>query len=586
MNDRFEQSRRHLIQVATDALAAGFGGASSVPPELARVVALGTGKRPEVEEALRRGNWPHGHPLEMVRFDADQIGDFVFESVLPPVIAGASSLLHDLNAGIEEEFGSQVVFSGGGEGLLIASAGKGEELCGKIEQRFAEATAGALTVTTAWIPASPLEFVTDSRSETAPKEGARWVSGTQAVLARLHDAIRRKKEERRDITPTIDGNATRCLSCRDRAGSRDVKLHRPDARGLLCEPCDTRWQEGKKRIYGANFDQMVGAFAAAVGESGVEGSKARDLGFLYADGNGMGALFGRLESLTEVRFVSGAVRRVFVGVEARVRRLVEKAVRFAHGDPLPWVSLLAGGDEGVWILPAALALEVASLLPAWVDEESASIVGLGETLIQRGVSRLSVGMGLVLCPHHFPVRYQYDVAKALQKSAKKLFYSDPKESPVSVLDFEVLTDSSPLSDDLTTARREAYRTEEDGFLRTTRPFHEGEVARLRRSLARATKARVAKSQFYALQESALEGRSVFRNTVLYQLGRSGTVGDRFRKWLQCEDVVISSADSVEKFLVSQEADRQDSFGTWISEAIELWPYLDLTAQREAPHAAS
>lgn len=586
MNDRFEQSRSHLIQAATTALAAGFGGTGSVPPELARAVALGTGERPEVESALRGGTWPHEHPIEVVRFDADQIGDFVFESVLPPVIAGASSLLHDLNAGIDKDFKSQVVYSGGGEGLLIVSAGEGEGLCGEIERRFARATAGALSVTTAWIPASPLDFVADSRSEVEAKDGVRWVSGTQAVLARLHDAIRRKKDERRDGAPTIDGNATRCLSCRDRAGLHDVQRHRRDARGLLCEPCETRWQEGKQRIYGTSFDEVLGAFQAAVGETGVEGSKARDLGFLYADGNGMGALFGRLESLAELRFLSGAVRRVFVGVEARVRRLVETAVRFAPGDPLPWVSLLAGGDEGVWILPAALALEVASRLPAWVDEEAASLSGLGEILNRRGVSRLSLGMGLVLCPHHFPVRYQYEVAKALQKSAKKMFYRDPQGPPASALDFEVLTDSSPLSEDLTTARREAYRTEEEGFLRTTRPFLEGGVYRLRTSLRRATEAGVAKSQFYALQESALEGRSVFRNAVLYLLGRSGSVGDRFRGWFESEGVDISSAPAVERFLLTRSSDRADGFGTWISEAIELWPYLDLVAQREAPHAAS
>src|SRR5262249_10140094 len=150
-----------------------------------------------------------------VLFDTDRIADFVFESSRPPVIAGASLLLRELNKQIGDDFGKWAVFSGGGEGLLLVPRGRGAEICDAIRERFRRQTAGSLSVTAVWLPASPEEFISQ-RSENEAAEGARLVSGTQAVLCRLRDLARRHKDEKPPLRPSVSGGAERCASCRDR----------------------------------------------------------------------------------------------------------------------------------------------------------------------------------------------------------------------------------------------------------------------------------------------------------------------------------------------------------------------------------
>jgi len=93
--------------------------------------------------------------------------------------------------------------------------------------------------------------------------------------------------------------------------------------GTLCSPCWERWKQGRRRIAGVSFDDLVERLTAAYPELG---GKARYLGFLYADGNAMGVLFGRLATLPEIRFVSRAVAHVFAAAEREAEAVVQRLV--------------------------------------------------------------------------------------------------------------------------------------------------------------------------------------------------------------------------------------------------------------------
>jgi hypothetical protein len=407
------------------------------------------------------------------------------------------------------------------------------------------------------------------REETAA-DGVRLVSGTQAVLARLRDQVRRKKDERGSEAREVGGGQERCVSCRDRAAEPGMKIRdlRPDARvdGPLCKPCSKRWDIGRVEIAGISFEDLVQA-------AGPEREKSKYIGFLYVDGNSMGALFGSLASLAEIRFLSQAVREVFEELRRQVKK---EAQRFAPGRPdreLPLVGYLGGGDEAIWILPGPLAVHVTERLTSWIEKASGAIAGLPPLLkAKTGVSHVTFGAGLVLCGSSYPVRYQFGLAKELQKNAKSMFYQASGGKAFSSFDFEVLTDSSPLSENLEASRALTDRTEEPGFRRSCRPYAaEGFTALLvRMRRLRDDDVKLATSQLYALQEGSREGRRIFLNFLRYQIARK-PAGARYQSWLNAFGVSPADPAAVERFFVQ---DLGKGSGTWIGDGLQLAPFLE------------
>ena len=559
-----EESRKAVVDVARAALAESLGGrAAEIPSALPDAIASGTGSQDEMRETTRR-IFSTGKPLDLVLFDTDRIASYVFESSRPPVITGASTLLRELNDRIAEDHRRFVIFSGGGEGMLLVSAGRGEKVCRQIETLYASRTEGALRVTTGFIPVGPHDFVAGNNEATA-SGGVRLVSGTQAVLSRLRDQVRRRKDEHGLEPKAVAGDDKRCVSCRDRAaGSTMISKFRPDVPfdGPLCDPCARRWEVGRREIKGISFEELVEA-------SGTERAKSKYIGFLYADGNAMGALFGRLASLAQFRFLSQAVREVFERLQHRAKETARKLV--PENDELPFVSYLGGGDEAIWIVPGFLALRIASQLAAWIEEESKALADLPRILRDRtGLPHLTFGAGLVLCGYTYPVRYQYALAKELQKSAKSISYKSGK--PISAIDFEVLTESSPLSESLKSARALTDATEEPKFWRSCRPYTSEAFARLLERMARlrAADIKLATSQLYALQDGVREGRKVFLNFLGYQIARK-PAGEKYQKWMKALGVNPADRSAIEGFFIQQLADGS---GTWITDGLQLAPFLE------------
>jgi len=583
--ERFEtlaESRQRTRELARQALAPALKpGRREVPEAFLTAIADGVGDRASLAREGREA-FTREQPMELVLFDTDRIGEFVFESSRPPVIRGASRILERLNEEFEKEYAGKILFSGGGEGLLLLPAGRGERTCDYIERVFRDASAGALSVTTACLPVAPQDFVPAGRNEEEARDGVRLLTGTPAVLARLRDAVRRKKDERPPDDKVVPGGATRCVSCRDRAGAIDLEKYRKDELGrLLCDPCDRRWATGKGLIAGTEFQQITALYARALGQEEVEGSRARQLGFLYADGNAMGALFGKLRSLAELRTLSRGVAWIFARLRDRVTARVQEQVGVDEDGHPPLVSLLAGGDEAIWILPAALAIETALALPEWLQADAETLVDLPPLLARAGLSRLTAGMGLVICGETFPVRYQYDLARALQKNAKSLYYGGAggESREDSSLDFEVLTDSSPMSDDLRAARAITYRTDDPAFLRTCRPYRASDLARLHQALQAAEQQGIRRTQLYHLQAAAEEGRRPFMNSVRYQLGRKSNVGKACCRWLEELGVDLTSPPALDAFFTWEgrpgPQGRETVAGTWVPDLVQLAPYLEL-----------
>ena len=570
-----ETSAERLMITAQRALERAAG--RRVPDEMAHAIARGEGDRTRLAAASRELFGAGAKPLELVLFDTDRIASYVFESIRPPVLAGASKLLRDLNREIEINHPDEIVYSGGGEGMLLIEAQRAPALREHIARSYAEKTGGALGVTIGSLPVSPEDFVSAPGAEDKPARGVRLVAGTQAVLAELRDLVQRSKQGRLPARQEVRDRSERCVSCRDRAAG-STPSRRTDDRdgkpeGFLCDPCSLRWTAGADLIAGNSFDDLVDRFQVKTLGEREGGARAQYLGFLYADGNSMGNLFGRLPSLADLRFTSGAIGRVFAGVDQRVQRAVAEVVPVDLPAHRPLLSLLGGGDEAIWIMPGALAVRLAAQLPRWIDDEAASIPGLGSLLAAHGLQSLTFGTGLVLCDRGFPVRYQHELAGALLKNAKAMFHG-ASAAVASSIDFVVLTESSPWSEDLKSVRALAYRTDDEEFVRTCRPYRYEDFTRLLDLARRANEKGLGKSQLHALQAGASEGRKVFLNYLRYQIARRG-VGDRYRAWM--EPVDVSDATAVERFFLRRmpAAGEGETWGTWIPDLLELKPFVDL-----------
>ena len=562
-------------EVARRALAASAGVSSeSIPEGLSRAVATGQGDRMEVA-GLTRSLGPEVG-FDLVRFDTDRIASFVFESSRPPVIAGASKILRDLNAAIARDFSDWTLLSGGGEGLLLTPRGRGAEICRQIETAYQRASVSALGVTTAFISARPEDFLPVQGGESEPRDGIRVVSGTPALLSLLHDEIRRKKDERPQDRAVVAGNQPRCRSCRDREAGKTTlhSLGRPDENGAVCDPCERRWRTGRGEIEGLSFQELIDHWTGSQAEGTRKGSY---LGFLYADGNGMGALFGKLRSLDELRTLSGEVTACFEALRSTVEKEVEAALPEKDRSRAArlFLDLLAGGDEVIWILPAALAVHVAERLEGWLAAEVAARPDLGEILSKHGRKGLSIGIGLALCGLGYPVRYQYQLAKDLQKHAKDRTYVSGVEE--STLDFELLTDSSPLTQDFRALRVLFTKTQEQGFIRTCRPYNCRELTILRQRLERALGNDLALSQLYGLAAGSQEGRLPFLNLLRYQIARK-PAGERYQEWLRQCDVDPADPVAIERFFIHA---RGQEAALWIQDALDLLPFLDSVRARQA-----
>ena len=565
MTEDLASSRNRVTEVVRGVLASGFGGQpKNVPETLVSAVVDGRGDGDAVSCATRE-SFGDTSPMELVLFDTDQIGNYVFESSRPPVIAGASKILSTLNWKISQRYRKNVIFSGGGEGILLVPAGEGGKICDDIAEMYVEHTDGALGVTTEHLPVAPIEFIVADSDEDEPEQGSQLVSGTSAVLARIRDRIRLQKEQRLPGFSALRGGEARCVSCRDRAGTIDAASLRKELPGKLCPACAKRWGKGKALIAGVSLEAMVSAFGQDDGHSR---SKRSYIGFLYADGNAMGALFGRLQSLAELRFLSLAVAHVFRAVQALVKKKVA-AVSPKECELPPLLSFLGGGDEAIWILPAVAAVSVAEELAGWVEGEAKEIVDLSSLLHRAGLRKLTVGTGLVLCEHKYPVRYQFELAKLLQKNAKRLFYDSPLEEAPSSLDFEVLTDASPASENLEAVRKIVYGTEDPGFTRICRPYTTDALGQLLERMRAAGSVGVGKAQLFALQTGAAEGKRLFLNYLLYQITRNRK---RYQPWLDAMEVDLQQSGALEHLFI-QRLDK-DLEATWIPDALQLAPFLD------------
>jgi hypothetical protein len=182
--------------------------------------------------------------------------------------------------------------------------------------------------------------------------------------------------------------------------------------------CDLPLLPYANDLAGFNYERDVGHVA----------DREREVGFVLADGNGLGEWFASCGSEDEYQKLSQRV-------DTKLRSALVEASKAAFpkgrdARRLPMQVLICGGDDLLAVVPAARALPFARcFLETFVVE-------------RPGEHPKGAASGVLICNERFPFRQAHDLAEALLREAKRKCRAPVQPAdPASALDFHRVTTS-------------------------------------------------------------------------------------------------------------------------------------------------
>jgi hypothetical protein len=457
--------------------------------------------------------------LALLGADADKIKEYVFESAKLPEIRGASICLDGLNQGnprsdyqqndprepsnIREvlkrrglpcgyidslEAHGCIAFAGGGGLLALVPQAIAEDLKRDIEALYPYPS-GTGTITCVWEP---------------------WTQGItfRQAVERVGAKLRRAKEEKK-MRPFFESLPfiRRCDSCRRRPAMHFNPEPEPAYR---CRVCYKRWNlgRGQKSRWHQEFERRYNVSAEPAKDlEDIARYSDGYIGFVYADGNGMGDWIAKADSPMEYRRRSRSVHE-------SVHEAVYKAIR-CHLRPVfdrQFEVITIGGDDALLIVPGAWALAIARDICR----------GFAALMEERGYSGKSMSAGVAIADHHSPVYFLRLLSDELLKNAKR---KSPEIEEEGTVDFLVLKTQSMLIADLAHYRGTEPLTitmerQKERLHLSYGPYTLTELDKLLALVHQGQAAGFPRSQLYILRQALSLGRFASSLLFIYQQARA------------------------------------------------------------------
>ena len=488
--------------------------------------------------------------------DADAIKEYVFETSSLPQIRGGSQLLIECENEVRKcvlSQGGEEIFCRGGSFLFEVPEEKKDELQRQIEGIYLGKTLAA-TVTV--ISEDKLPQVL---SQPLPTDGwaARLLSaapptnadGLATRLDLLSWRLRRAKGQKA-VHPFFEAfpfcqrcqacgkrPAVKCVPRRERRGEEEEpELH------ALCPVCLRRHskgtESGREEVRGSfnlEFHQFLHSSGLSLQakqprdlDEMAEGMGRKYLAFLYADGNSIGDLIGKLGSKEELtKFSSTLAHSVR---DALFRALVENCgSRLKDKGVWPFEIINIGGDDVTLIIQAGYAWQVATALLSHFERLAVSLKTL-----PSGASGATASCGIAIASPRYPVRCLEKLAGELLKQAKKLAKAD-KASPTSAITFLWLP--NPIVSEEAKPLMDVYHP--DNFTElTARPYTLAQAEKLAQLAEQA--ASWPRSLRHNWAEALQHGVQAATNFIHYTMARREEAQRiKFVKWLGALNEVTS-----------------------------------------------
>ncbi|MCB0194560.1 MAG: hypothetical protein KDJ65_21600 [Anaerolineae bacterium] len=275
--------------------------------------------------------------------------------------------------------------------------------------------------------------------------------------------------------------------------------------------------------------------AQDIQEIGSASSPAGYVGYIYADGNDIGALVARIRTPAAYRQFG---QRLYAATQAAIFTALAQHLRLhwqeqapraevPHRDSIwihPFEVVTIGGDDLIVIVPGDKALPIAATIayelerrltgPRPTQKESTKHrhiperyhAHLEEEATLWGDDHwpvISLSAGIVIAREHTPVTYIEKLAEQLQKSAKKARKSGHlRNYPGGTVDFAALKSTGMVSLPWSDYRKRAYKAEAPWRL-TARPYTWHELRGLLQTVRVLKLNRFPRSQIYRLQEDLI-----------------------------------------------------------------------------------
>ncbi|MBL7183259.1 MAG: hypothetical protein ISS50_02290 [Anaerolineae bacterium] len=462
-------------------------------------------------------------------------------------------------AGVWEKYGLPLetrIYAGGGSLLALVPRDLSEELKREIEALYPRET-GMATITCVYLDASSAErqkgyqpgaYPADRlwALDSLPIEFQHRIAeyyGKQAIGeiddAAIHShkhfgelvkiqalCLRRAKEEKKAV-PFFEAipYARRCQSCGKRPA---MVFEQYPAERYLCHICcrkagkatsSIEWKPSERRarksIWHERFEKAQGVTSVPAGDiediaKATKQPAARNyIGFIYADGNNVGAIVESSHDVDEFRRKSDMLQKTMA--EAVYRALGKHLPRLDKSFEI----ITIGGDDVLLIVPGDVALAIAREL-CHIFEVRLRAEGFQ---LENGRSA-TMSAGVVIAEHHNPIYFLRDLSEVLLKSAKRR--AKMEKTQEGTVDFLVLKSQTILSTDLTHLRhswpwKQEHPDVNERLFLTRRPYTLSGLQRLM-GLAHLTKETgFPRTQLYALQEAVTnQGRLPSSIYFLYQ----------------------------------------------------------------------
>lgn len=525
----------------------------------------------------------------LVSFDTDRIKDYLFATPDLTRIRGASTLLDTLNRGdggtsiraairtICPHIPDDHIIAAGGMAMALVPEALAPQVIAAVEGLYRRETV------TATITGVPLAV-----SEHDLKHSFGF------CVAKASQRLRTSKDQK-GLEPFVPltGWLHPCGGC----GRYPAAHIAESGTKLVCPSCHIKEQWGKParngffkkfvsfvQASGGDYAQWEQAFPQDFGAIGTTARPSGYLGFIYADGNGMGALLEEPKSFL-------AFRKFANGLDNIVHEITHEALctRFKEPPqgPAPFEILLMGGDDLMLVVAADAALDIALHIVEQFERKANDLAHCPEVGLPTE-KPLSMSASVVIAHDTFPIQAMHTLATELLKKAKaktselmarstgneRTGADGPIASElVGAIDFMVVTEAA-------TAGLDAVRDQvlsgasfvappiggDMKYILTERPYTVNDLKNLLRYIKKFKRQDFPTTRLHAMYEALFRSRVQAQVTALATIARAKPEhGDLARAFFREFRVPDSSLPWRER--------KDGSFSSPLGDLIEIYPFV-------------
>lgn len=379
----------------------------------------------------------------LLLLDTNRIKDYIFGTDELKEIRGASNILDRLNRSmmrrVVHSAGGTYCFAHGGVGLFIVETPQAPGLLEQVQRAYAQETGGAVTITGVTVPLPDGFDITQDNVQEHWKYIGHKLMLEKACTSDMYTVVTHPLIKHGASDGTFYATSTDNLG---RLVSRvsNIKRQRSDELRRQAE------QKGKHRP--EDFNE-IGAISSPQGY----------FALIYADGDGMGQVLEKCQTLYEIK-------KVAICVDAILRRAKRRATQ--HLPSQHFDTLFSGGDDLLLAVPAHEAVDIALAIAEYFYEHTQDL-RLGTPGQQQ---RITLSTAIVWAHQNFPFGAWLDITESALKFAKQEraerkranpHYSDP------LINFLVISSANHL--DFKRFYKEVLTQDNrDRLLRTLRPY--------------------------------------------------------------------------------------------------------------------